>query len=108
MRISDWSSDVCSSDLRAQRDRRLRRGRGENDAARRDARERRRLHNGARRARAARPATKAPEYRRGSRPIGERSAERRGGKECVSSCRSGWWPYHYKKKNNNEIKHNIL
>src|SRR3546814_12045560 len=27
-----------------------------------------------------------------------RSAERRVGKECVSSCRSRWWPNHYKKK----------
>src|SRR3546814_20871662 len=25
-------------------------------------------------------------------PIG-RSEERRVGKECVSTCRSGWWPY---------------
>src|SRR3546814_12972608 len=23
-----------------------------------------------------------------------RSEERRVGKECVSTCRSGWWPYH--------------
>src|SRR3546814_15589328 len=26
-----------------------------------------------------------------------RSEERRGGKECVSTCRSRWSPYHYKK-----------
>src|SRR3546814_20880073 len=25
-----------------------------------------------------------------------RSEERRVGKECVSTCRSRWWPYHYK------------
>src|SRR3546814_14085624 len=25
---------------------------------------------------------------------GERSEERRVGKECVSTCRSGWWPNH--------------
>src|SRR3546814_11898467 len=25
-----------------------------------------------------------------------RSAERRVGKECVSTCRSRWWTYHYK------------
>src|SRR3546814_15967942 len=24
----------------------------------------------------------------------ERSEERRVGKECVSTCRSRWWPYH--------------
>src|SRR3546814_3280820 len=27
----------------------------------------------------------------------ERSGERRVGKECVSTCRSRWSPYHYKK-----------
>src|SRR3546814_11001324 len=30
----------------------------------------------------------------------KRSEERRVGKECVSTCRSRWSPYHYKKKNN--------
>src|SRR3546814_17186949 len=29
-----------------------------------------------------------------------RSEERRVGKECVSTCRSRWSPYHYKKKKN--------
>src|SRR3546814_13423014 len=29
----------------------------------------------------------------------KRSEERRVGKECVSTCRSGWSPIHYKKKN---------
>src|SRR3546814_18033429 len=28
----------------------------------------------------------------------ERSEERRVGKECVSTCKSRWWPYNYKKK----------
>src|SRR3546814_20467366 len=27
-----------------------------------------------------------------------RSEERRVGQECSSTCRSGWWPYPYKKK----------
>src|SRR3546814_13689425 len=27
-------------------------------------------------------------------PDPERSEERRVGKECVSTCRSGWWPSH--------------
>src|SRR3546814_13780980 len=31
--------------------------------------------------------------------IGLRSAERRVGKECVSTCRSRWSPYHYTKTN---------
>src|SRR3546814_19591954 len=32
---------------------------------------------------------------------GQRSEERRVGKECVSTCRSRWSPYHYKKKKTN-------
>src|SRR5213596_4135559 len=30
-----------------------------------------------------------------------RSEERRVGKECTVLCRSGWWPYHLKKKKAN-------
>src|SRR3546814_19355747 len=101
LRISDWSSDVCSSDLGAHlrllrraarsrghgRDRRaLRRGRlrGDEDplSPRRLARRHRRPRDG------------APTYRQ---PPG-RSEERRVGKECVSTCRSRWSPYHSKKK----------
>src|SRR3546814_20874829 len=33
-----------------------------------------------------------------------RSEERRVGKECVSTCRSRWLPYHIK-KNNTHIQH---
>src|SRR3546814_16336881 len=32
--------------------------------------------------------------------LNSRSEERRVGKECVSTCRSRWSPYHYKKNNN--------
>src|SRR3546814_20953158 len=32
------------------------------------------------------------------RPAADRSEERRVGKECVSTCRSWWSPYTYKKK----------
>src|SRR3546814_8452847 len=65
MRISDWSSDVCSSDLLV--DAVL--GLGQKQAV----------------------------------PVGvgdsgavrdSRSEERRVGKECVSTCRSRWSPYH--------------
>src|SRR3546814_17708833 len=35
-----------------------------------------------------------------------RSEERRVGKECVSTCRSRWSPYHYKKKLKNTHKTN--
>src|SRR3546814_17134505 len=33
-----------------------------------------------------------------------RSEERRVGKECVSTCRSRWSPYHYKKTMRNKHK----
>src|SRR3546814_10089691 len=69
MRISDWSSDVCSSDLRDSH---------------------RRIQTG-RRHRVRFPHT--PRGRR-ARPRRERSEERRVGKECVSTCRSRWSPYH--------------
>src|SRR3546814_11906708 len=35
-----------------------------------------------------------------------RSEERRVGKECVSTCRSRWSPYHSKKKNNTYRENN--
>src|SRR3546814_18146995 len=37
---------------------------------------------------------------RHSHQTAERSEERRDGKECVSTCRSRWSPYHIKKKYN--------
>src|SRR3546814_16010148 len=66
MRISDWSSDVCSSDL----------GRSLEWS----------LQGSAKRT--------IPLQRQGC----GRSEARRVGKECVSTCRSRWSPYHYKKK----------
>src|SRR3546814_16398803 len=99
MRISDWSSDVCSSDL----------GHGENlalppeisigearDVAHMDAR-------------ADDPATLAHQLQGGGNKRTDwredengvefhrctlRSEERRVGKECVSTCRSRWSPSH--------------
>src|SRR3546814_1137410 len=69
MRISDWSSDVCSSDLLRQADNLYRLvGKGQDlvqelvDA--------------------------------GDDHLHGRSEERRVGKECVSTCRSRWSPYH--------------
>src|SRR3546814_5318069 len=86
MRISDWSSDVCSSDLAGRRDRRQGRpfavallaahseaGGGGGDRAPRGTVE------------------PGEDERRGD---GLRSEERRVGKECVSTCRSRWSPYH--------------
>src|SRR3546814_5507208 len=74
MRISDWSSDVCSSDLRRavpvdQHDALARRGDRDAQVLLRRGRRRR-------------------------NPLAERSEERRVGKECVSTCRSRWSPYH--------------
>src|SRR3546814_8234280 len=103
MRISDWSSDVCSSDL--WRDVMLA------------------IHDGARPPAPKRPERVVPQrvaftgtaeqprtdyFIAGTvqtriatapatarRPhITNRSEERRVGKECVSTCRSRWSPYH--------------
>src|SRR3546814_11074994 len=41
----------------------------------------------------------APDHREAAL---SRSEERRGGKECVSTCRSLWSPYNYKKKQNKQ------
>src|SRR3546814_13530895 len=43
------------------------------------------------------PPVRAAYASRDARPAG-RSEERRVGKECVSTCRSRWSQYHYKKK----------
>src|SRR3546814_10113223 len=84
MRISDWSSDVCSSDLgRRAQARAGRPGGGRGGPPQRAA-----------------PGSQAPERDaaadrldlRGARP--GRSEERRVGEECVSTCRSRWSPYH--------------
>src|SRR3546814_16589990 len=91
MRISDWSSDVCSSDLLGidrigivYRERtqigikavlgllRHREGAGQGELD-----------------------------RLGRMAAQERSEERRVGNECVSTCRSRWSPDHYKKTNHN-------
>src|SRR3546814_18143415 len=83
-RISDWSSDVCSSDLPAHGDLV---GRERAHFRRHRLRLPRYLPQQVRRDRA--PAR--PEKSR------RRSEERRVGKECVSTCRSRWSPYLYKK-----------
>src|SRR3546814_7641021 len=83
MRISDWSSDVCSSDLFVLQ-----------------------LVTGGREAPLATirtgptdRSTRSAAIRSGqSRPVPIRryirSEARRVGKECVSTCRSRWTPYH--------------
>src|SRR3546814_2349325 len=89
MRISDWSSDVCSSDLSAARNRI------------RDAMTAGAGYRTFRIPASARPTI--PAVLRIVGPLREetvqiafegRSEERRVGKECVSTCRSRWSPYH--------------
>src|SRR3546814_2656897 len=82
MRISDWSSDVCSSDLRPVRAGQRREigvlGVGQALVAEL-------LH-----------LVRGEDRRRGGVPVrvAGRSEERRVGKECVSTCRSRWSQYH--------------
>src|SRR3546814_21079892 len=38
---------------------------------------------------------------------GQRSEERRVGKECVSTCRSRWSPYHYKNKQHHTHRQSV-
>src|SRR3546814_14551178 len=112
MRISDWSSDVCSSDL--------------SDL---DEATRKQLERGQRVTELMKQKQYAPmsvaeqslsiyavdKGYMDDVPVGKigafeealhahfRSEERRVGKECVSTCRSRWSPYHSKK--NTESKH---
>src|SRR3546814_14020370 len=97
MRISDWSSDVCSSDLTLAPP-----GAGHRPGARQGGRPVHDLHVVEAPGRARRLPRRADAGL--SRP-GRRSEERRVGKECVSTCRSRWSPYHYKK---NKTKYNTL
>src|SRR3546814_2644815 len=86
MRISDWSSDVCSSDLRGDRlplpSRHLGQPAVQHDKSAHQ------LHG------------EMPHPQFASRHLADqretfiRSEERRVGKECVSTCRSRWSPYH--------------
>src|SRR3546814_12282983 len=112
MRISDWSSDVCSSDLRHVEEKS-----GGNFTIK--------VHYGE----AISPAKENLDglkigafemasictgYHPGKNPamtvldlpfLPIRSEERRVGKECVSTCRSRWSPYHLK-KNTKTTKYN--
>src|SRR3546814_17884859 len=94
MRISDWSSDVCSSDLEAVRGIVV-----DEHAGRHPKRLGARAGQGA-----------GLEFRQQFLAIGQRildragkaldlgSEERRVGEEWGLPCRSRWWPDHYKKK----------
>src|SRR3546814_3719266 len=90
MRISDWSSDVCSSDLR--RHGADAHARGITAGGRPDVIDTRIKRLGLRmRAGVDFELTNINEDPRFN---DYRSEERRVGKECVSTCRSRWSPYH--------------
>src|SRR3546814_1144307 len=74
MRISDWSSDVCSSDLGFQ----IKVYQGSTDVS----------------ALASYGTVEASGISGAAVDSDGRSEERRVGKECVSTCRSRWSPYH--------------
>src|SRR3546814_12797091 len=101
MRISDWSSDVCSSDL-GERGRSYR----HDDVDRPQQRRAPAVAMGDAADDAGQDAVvdRSGEalgfvHRgKGTGGTGTRSEERRVGKECVSTCRSRWSRYHYKKK----------
>src|SRR3546814_11039513 len=107
MRISDWSSDVCSSDLWIRDDlakyqnnkacdvcigHRLK---PEALAVKIDA-----LHISQV---AEFSVAQAAAWFAALNAKLRRSEERRVGKECVSTCRSRWSPYHEKKQNSKDI-----
>src|SRR3546814_3069526 len=86
MRISDWSSDVCSSDLQDDHHdhpehHRRNQVDGDGDAV---ALEEAGHHSGPATLQRWKPVARAS----------RRSEERRVGNECVSTCRSRWSPYH--------------
>src|SRR3546814_8751077 len=83
MRISDWSSDVCSSDLQI-----AERQEPALELSRSDVRSGRQTGGGA----DHREPTAGASL--GNCDDGDRSEERRVGQECVSTCRSRWSPYH--------------
>src|SRR3546814_1400376 len=83
MRISDWSSDVCSSDL-DRRPRLLGNARAVAQSQR---------HGVHRKPGLVGDILQANDRSAHARPL-YRSEERRVGKECVSTCRSRWSPYH--------------
>src|SRR3546814_18635736 len=92
MRISDWSSDVCSSDLRpAEREVRV----AADDVDQLGARGAHRRVDGGHRGELG--------GHFGGSDLAQavsRSEERRVGKECVRTCRSRWSPYNSKQKIN--------
>src|SRR3546814_3970236 len=87
LRISDWSSDVCSSDLS--------RGVGKlQPAAGAGLRRGVVVESDLQRCAASQPQPQLAVRQDRMLEFELRSEERRVGKECVSTCRSRWSPYH--------------
>src|SRR3546814_17388900 len=114
MRISDWSSDVCSSDLGEQRDVELHQARelrlqhlAQRGSDRRMVAPQREDAEAAQQVEVAPAGDVVEVWALAAREVHviaeglQRSEERRVGKECVSMCSSRWSPYHLKKKTNN-------
>src|SRR3546814_18709025 len=93
MRISDWSSDVCSSDLWLESEAIyiLR------EVAAECSTPALLFSGGKDSVVLLRLAEKA--FRPGRFPFPLRSEKRRVGKECVTTCRSRWYPYYHIKTN---------
>src|SRR3546814_8364576 len=86
--ISDWSSDLCSSDLPT------RAAPGPAIAALGCACCASEPNCAVSRLPTSPPLLSAPGASCCAPQSAARSEERRVGKECVSTCRSRWWPYH--------------
>src|SRR3546814_16552923 len=100
MRISDWSSDVCSSDLPFRDDElplieaEMRRIIAADKVLRREVWDRDALIARWQKDGESFKAEWAAELPAGEEISVYRSEERRVGKECVSTCRSRWSPTH--------------
>src|SRR3546814_18257523 len=96
MRISDWSSDVCSSDLvvvRGRNEKRFLPGLATVTAAQDPAVVADRQHELVVEEFDLGQSRAALRLHLGLMPRSLRSEERRVGTECVSTCRSRWSPY---------------
>src|SRR3546814_20736151 len=118
MRISDWSSDVCSSDL-------TQKNAAQDDPTPADIYSVgtigtvlqllklpdgtvKVLVEGGQRARISKYADTEDFFQAYAEAVPDdagRSEERRVGKACVSTCSSRWSPYHYKQKNKQTKNH---
>src|SRR3546814_13071407 len=109
MRISDWSSDVCSSDLDARQGRTLHLIASGFPRLARDPEHRAFPGSGvtddiANTASGRDMLQRAALLLRELQAAPSRSEERRVGKECVSTCRSRWSPSHTQKKTQKRIR----